>query len=369
VHAAQQNDLQVAGERWFQVTAGRTGVFTTEAFYNQAGGNVRLEIYNAQKLLLRTVDGHGGVERIDFNAGQGGVYYVRLVGTNANVDLRLTNLVEVRGITANIQGTAGSDTFGWSIVAGKQNVTVHGTTYVFQTQTRVNFHGNGGVDALTLQGGAAAETVTLRPGKAELRSASYVVTAYTVETITAFGGQNDRAVFHDNLGDRWIVQTGRIAVGGGAYTNTASGFGQFSQGPRAASFAAPQSSSLSSAPIDVVEADEPVSYVAAPQMAAGWQSAGLQATLLSQSFTALRGDSRIDFGISKNQETREHLWTSQPLALALQTVDLGISTTPSGGEETSSTDRLLAESRSRDKQQSELTAVEGVFHAIGRDDS
>ena len=94
-----------SSDNWFEITATRTGTLTVEAFLHQSRGNIDLELYDSQRRLIATSN-KAGNERLDASAVGGGTYYLRVRGTNSDVDFRLTNLVSFAGRTVNVAGTA-----------------------------------------------------------------------------------------------------------------------------------------------------------------------------------------------------------------------------------------------------------------------
>ena len=100
------NNVANAGETWYRVTASRTGYLTAEALFAAAGGNVDLALYDSNLQLLSSGTANAAGERVDFLATAGTSYFLRVTGTNADVDFRLTNLVSQSGTTVNVAGTS-----------------------------------------------------------------------------------------------------------------------------------------------------------------------------------------------------------------------------------------------------------------------
>lgn len=194
----QRNDVRIGGESWFQITASRTGTLTVEALLNQAGGNVDLEVYDAQNHLL-AASSTAGNERIDISATLGSNYFIRARGTNADVDFRLTNLVSVSGKVVDVAGTTGNDSFRWT--GGKQHqIAVNGVQYDLGNVTNIRFQGGAGGDTLVLTGSAATETAMMRTGNVELTSSSYQISGTSIEANYFQGGAGDSAYLFDSAG-------------------------------------------------------------------------------------------------------------------------------------------------------------------------
>ncbi len=215
------------GERWFSVTASRTGIFTAEALFVQAGGNIDLELYDAAKNLLAKSTQAGGYERIDLHANAGDVFYVRAVGANSKVDFRFTNLVSQVGSTVSVGGTAGNDTFEW-VGGTTHQLTVNGVGYSFASSAvkTIKIAADAGVDSVTLTGTAGADSVVLRPGSAELTGVNYkVLVSGTENIVVRSGGGNDRVLFYDSAGNDTLTAYPTVAtLSGAGFANTAQDF-------------------------------------------------------------------------------------------------------------------------------------------------
>lgn len=214
----------VSGEQWYQISAGKTGTLTVEALFEQAGGNVDLELYSStRQLLVRGAQGGAG-ERLDFSAQSGATYLVRVTGSSADVDFRLTNLVTQSGGVVTIDGTSGDDQFTWQAGA-QQQISVNGVSYTLSGATEVRFAGGGGNDSLLLVGGAGAETLTAGPQTAQLSGAGYRVSSSTIERLTVRGGAGDQAVLRDSAGDdRFTATPTRATLSGAGYEIVTEGF-------------------------------------------------------------------------------------------------------------------------------------------------
>jgi hypothetical protein len=133
VHWGQISDAsfqntQVAGEAWYQMTAGRDGIFTLEASAN--GGQVRVEVLNAQRQMIGETNLSGGAGRLDLNVRQGETLFVRVVGQANDVDFRLLNLVSHVGSSVSIYGTSGNDSFTFT-AGGQHELSINGVAYRF----------------------------------------------------------------------------------------------------------------------------------------------------------------------------------------------------------------------------------------------
>ncbi len=225
IQQLRRDGLNLQGsDNWFQVTAGRTGTFTLEALFQHQRGNIDLEVYDSQNRLVAASRGAGNAERIDLTATAGNTYFIRVVGSNADVDLRLTNLVSFAGNAAQVFGTSKSDTFHADL--GSRQFTVGGVTYSFASATSIRFDGGAGYDAVTIIGSAAAETAALRPGSALVVGGSTTAIATGVEFTRVVGNALDQATLHDSAGrDTLSASVASTTLSGPGFQSIAAGFG------------------------------------------------------------------------------------------------------------------------------------------------
>ena len=214
-------------ESWFQFNPSREGLLTVEAFFQNAAGNVDLEIYDADGQLLASSNTNGDCERLDVTTGASDQFLLRVLGINGDVDFRLANLVSVSDGAIDIHGTSHNDTFTFS--AGlSHTLYVNDITYEFagHDAEAFVFHGSAGTDAITIHGSAADETVTLRVGSVDFLSANVFVHARDVEAIVVHAGDgNDHGVFYDSIDDDFFIATPFSAtMRGEMFDNRVEGF-------------------------------------------------------------------------------------------------------------------------------------------------
>ncbi len=192
-----------SGDNWFAATASQAGLFTVQALFAQAGGNIDIELYNANNQLVASGNVNGYGERLDFTATAGQSFFVHVRGSNTDVNFRLTNLVSQNGLNVNVNGTSVNDAFAYTAGA-MQTVTVNGVDYQFSSASAkyFTFNGGAGVDAIAITGTAGAETATLRVGSVSVTGAGYSVQASNVQRILLdAGGGNDQVTMYDSLGN------------------------------------------------------------------------------------------------------------------------------------------------------------------------
>ena len=219
--------VSVAGESWYRVAADAAGYFTAEALFSSSGGQISLELYNASLQLIDSGNAVGGESRVDYYGAAGDELFIKAIGTNSDVDFRLTNLVSISGTTVHVAGTTGDDAF--TFVAGSTHqLSVNGVTYSFDAISVTNFQldGNAGSDTLSMVGSAADETAFLRVGEADFSSSTYAVHAQAIEAISIDGaGGNDRAYVFDSAGnDILVADSQSTRITGNGFDNLAQGF-------------------------------------------------------------------------------------------------------------------------------------------------
>ena len=220
--------ISVTGETWYCVETTSAGFLTAEGLFDGAGGQVSLELYDSNLQLIDTGNAINGTSRVNTYASATEELFLKVLGTNSDVDFRLTNLVSLSGTTVQVAGTAGDDVFSFSAGITHQ-VAVNDVTYDFAAiaVTDINFAGGAGNDLITLTGTAGDESAIINVGDATLSGTGFSAFASSVETVHAFsGGGNDVARLYDSLGDD-VYQglADRVLLAGAGYFNKATGFG------------------------------------------------------------------------------------------------------------------------------------------------
>ncbi len=222
------NNVSTSGETWYRIVASSSGYLTTDVSFNGVGGQISLELYNADLQQIDSGTAVNDTSRVDTYATAGEEFYVRVLGTNSDVDFRMTNLVSIDGTTVNIAGTAADDAFVFT-AGNTHQVSVNGVTYDFASiaVTDINFSGGAGSDSITLTGTAGDETVNLRSASVEFTGSGITVLASSVEekTVNSGGGAGDIAYFFDTFGDEtYNAYADRAVMEGTGFRSEAVGF-------------------------------------------------------------------------------------------------------------------------------------------------
>jgi len=222
------NGQEVTGsERWYQVTASRSGVFTFIATFDHNAGDVDLELYDSGNNLIDSSSSTADYERVETYATQGEVLLIKVTGPNSDVDLRIANLVTALGDTVEIFGTVGNDQI--TVEAGSwHHLDVNGVEYDFDGAVfdTVRVHGQNGTDVVRVTGAATDDAATLRVGELDLAGSGYDIFADTAETIVVTGGGgNDSVTYYDSSGvDYLLANNSYSRMTGTGFFNQAEGF-------------------------------------------------------------------------------------------------------------------------------------------------
>lgn len=199
-------NASVAGEAWYQLTAGRSGYLTVEALANSLGSGFRIELYNDDLERIATKAG----ARLDATVQAGETYLVKLVGNVNDLDLRTTNLVTFASNRVFIAGTTGDDSL--RVDAGStMRFTVGQTTYSFTaSQVRsVTVHASAGNDSLQLVGDRQRDVFTASPGSVTWSRSAFTLTAANMEQVQlSSGGGSDALTLSGTAQDDELQATG-----------------------------------------------------------------------------------------------------------------------------------------------------------------
>jgi len=222
-------DITSTGESWYRLVASQAGYLTSEATFSSAAGNIDLALYDSNLNALVSSSEVGDVERVDWLASAAEEFYLRVSGTNSEIDFQLTNLVAVTGEVVDVTGTAGDDMFAFAAGADHQ-VSVNGVSYDFAAGSidTVNFDGSAGSDTITMTGTSADEIATVRVNDVTFSGAGFTVSAVQIENVLIDGGGGfDVADMFDDAGDDTFVAHPTWAqLSGAGYSHLMSGFGE-----------------------------------------------------------------------------------------------------------------------------------------------
>jgi len=227
VSFTQMQGISAANDTWYRVEAASNGYLTVDTSFDGTGGQISLELYDTSLAQIDAGNPVNNTSRVDTYATAGNEFYVRVLGSNTDVDFRLTNLVSLSSTTVNVAGTSADDTFAFT-AGTNHTVSVNGVDYSFASIaiTDINFDGGAGYDSITMTGSAGDDTATLRVGNAKLSGNGYTNTALNIEDTSVIGGGgNDVGYFYDSAGDDTFVgQTGSSQLSGVGFSHIANDF-------------------------------------------------------------------------------------------------------------------------------------------------
>ena len=189
VSYSQLSGLSVTGENWYRVQATQSGYMTVESMFAAQSGQVNLQLYNSTMQMIDVGNAVNGTSRVDAYATAGQEFFVRVLGTNSDVDYRLSNLVSVSGTTVNVAGTTGNDTFTFA-AGNTHTVTVNGISHDFASiaVSGFSFNGGAGTDSISVTGTSGNESSTQWVGASYLVGTGYSVETSNMENSTVYGG-------------------------------------------------------------------------------------------------------------------------------------------------------------------------------------
>ncbi len=217
-----------AGPIWYRLETRRPGwlsaVGTSPAGHEAFGLSLFDAALDPTPLVSSSPDDTG--QRLDWLAAAAGeVYYLRLEGTAAEVDLKVLNLVQPAGQRLNVFGTAGPDDFQFA-ASPSPSIRIAGVPYDATGSQMVFFDGAGGQDTAVLRGTAGFESAALGPGMGSLIGADFAVHVAGAEQISVFGeGGGDWVRMYDSdQGEAFEAEPAGAAMRGPGYENHAYGF-------------------------------------------------------------------------------------------------------------------------------------------------
>ncbi|MDP1562670.1 MAG: S8 family serine peptidase, partial [Pirellulaceae bacterium] len=220
-------DVQNVGEQWYQMTAGRNGLFAFQ-LPGLAGQNASLQVFNAQQQLLgsATVNGNSAVFQTQAQAGE--TFFVRLQGEFSGT-LQLQNLVTLQNGVLTVNGTNQADQV--QIRDGAHvAVTVNGVDYSFARSSlnRIQVFAHGGQNQLNMvQDYVGNQTAHIHKNQIYVVGSGYEIIATNVQNIVYRGHALDNVRLYDSVGDdTFTARAGHSEMQGSGYHNQVYGVGR-----------------------------------------------------------------------------------------------------------------------------------------------
>ena len=178
------------------------GYLTVEAAFDAGSGSLQAELYDANEDLLVSSTPTATGLRLDWQVESGEFYFVKLVGTSADFDLTVVNLLDYSGTTVTVDGTAGDDTFTFDASASGR-VVVNGVEYKLadnEAVDTVTFSGNAGHDTIVIFDSPGDDSLVAGPDSIAFvgDSGAFSLNATGMELMQAYAkaGGNDSAELH-----------------------------------------------------------------------------------------------------------------------------------------------------------------------------
>ncbi len=201
--ATQQISQLAASESglWYRVGAGRSGILTLETL-NDDKSDIHIEVFDADRQPIPNDSPHAPTNRVDLNVRQNQSLLIRLSGQNADVDVRMTNLLSSTSYAVDVFGTQANDRFQLELTADR-SLSVNGVTYALsESAATIRIHGGAGDDTLRINGTADDETVWLDETSARVRGPDYLIQSDATERNSVYsGGGHDRVYLFDSRSD------------------------------------------------------------------------------------------------------------------------------------------------------------------------
>ena len=220
--------LVVDSQRWYEGTTSQSGMLTVQTEFNadSSNGDLDLQLLDGQKQWIASGSPVAGGLRLDYLAASGEKFYLKIVGDNSDVDLRVLNLVEAVGDTVTVAGTDLTDDY--SLTAGANHrLVVHGIDYTFSGDdySQFDFDGGDGSDSIWIGGTSGAESAILRLDDTQITGAGYTVEALNISDVAFTGrGGADTATFYDtNTADTFISSPIWAKMVGASYSHIVRG--------------------------------------------------------------------------------------------------------------------------------------------------
>lgn len=226
----------------YRIVAGISGGLTVEYSLDpQQGAVTKFELRDLAGGTPPTIVPSGANGRIDYRVTPGQSLLLVVEGTNPDVAIRMTNLLELDtpNLRATLHGLPGNDRARFFVEGERVFIQFNGDLqYFFEANDfhDLRFTGGGGGDSVTLQGGPGDDTADLFPGGGFLSgtrqigttSRPYRFEALDAESVMADGGggtSNTLTLRGTASDDTFLARPGQFATTSAAGLAAGKGFG------------------------------------------------------------------------------------------------------------------------------------------------
>lgn len=229
------DNVDASDVRSYVFSTRRNGTLSIESLFSHAAGNSDLSLFRVNATgtnLVATGNSLTDGERIDINVQQGETYLLQVLGTNADVDLRIANLLEQIGDSVTVFGTDDADSLTVSAVNSPTfDITINDVSYQITrpspaTLQTISFEGGAETDSTNIFTSTADDTARLFETGFRVIGSGYVVVGHDVELKSVFSnGGNDSATLFDSPGDdRFDGFESMSTLHGDGFSNHVEGF-------------------------------------------------------------------------------------------------------------------------------------------------
>ena len=192
---------QISGEANYQFQATQNGFLTIQT-NGQDSRSLTLELFNAHHQLVSSVSGQANQLRIDVDAKQGDLFYLKANGNASGIDFRLNNQVAFTNGHLSISGSNWNDTISVDARNGFE-FRVNGIAYQFQSPEiqSIRIEGKGGTDRLSVNLGNQNDSVFTSVDRVHVSNHQFKILATGFEDVTIDGGGGHNTVLmHGSTG-------------------------------------------------------------------------------------------------------------------------------------------------------------------------
>lgn len=208
VSFAELNNEQVDGENWYRIVAANDGLLSLSA-HSETGSDVQLAVFDPSRIAIgngvTTADG----SQLTIEVAKGEAILVKLTGNASDVELNLSNQVELQDGLLRIHGGQHDDQFALSM-GDQVGLSVNGFDYSFDASqlSRIRFDGGGGSDQFALSLDEGSDRVSIVESRLVVRNDELRVIANDVDSFhVSNAGGEDRVRVADSNGNMVVAAT------------------------------------------------------------------------------------------------------------------------------------------------------------------
>lgn len=227
VDFVQMDHARAPGVTWYRIETMREGLLTIDAVSAESSSSAELSLHDHNLNPLFSNGTRGGRWRVDVSTGGSDVYYLRVSTPETDIDLRVSNLLNVTEDGAEVFGTPGNDVF-YVGYGPELHLKINDVGYRLATSPThaLKLHGGSGLDAVSVVASAGATRASVHAGQFELKDDSGTVAGNQFEQIRLYGrGLNDDVrIYGTASADNLVMTSSHVRLAGGGYYAFVEGF-------------------------------------------------------------------------------------------------------------------------------------------------